>query len=276
MKMMLDETVNICPKILLCNKFPDVIDEDMIISFMKNDILILEHSIFKDIENIHPIMAVVINLDGYLFNLDNLRIDIFKKVKDVIKEIKTINNPHKNVFSVHKFRKIIDMFNKESLKYHHRQDCAKDEMISIIKTIVRPICDKSNCRSSLRLNFKPHLFEVLVKKSKNVGFKGYLKDLSLTGIGIEIPDDNFKECQSGSFLSLRIDFKVSFLKIDRAIVTRRDKKSNSIGVKIDITDKFEIDSTNIMILENIINTWITKAVESNLFNAEYFKRLSEK
>ena len=267
MKIHLDENIEIFPKIVLINRFTDLIDNDMIINFLVNNILLLEFKSFDKIKNKkNNILGCLINLDEYLFNINTIHNNMLNKIEEVIKDIKSINDFYIAAFTIHKFNKIKDMFIKEGIKYFVRVENSKDEMINIIKELITPI-DKEKCsRSSLRIGFMDYKYFASIKDREDV-YNGYIVDLSLNGVGIEIiSEDHFKHLQIGNFISVNIDFGVLNLKILRGIIVRKDNKKRHIGIKFDITDKYEIDDENRIILDGIIRTWIIKLIHSNSMN----------
>ncbi len=269
MKITLDEVVEISPKVVLINKFPDFIDEEMIINFLINNVLLIEFGTFEKIKGINKnILACLINLDGYLFGVDCLYNSILKKANEIILNIKSIEDFYVSAFTVHRFRKIKELFIKHGINYYIRSENSKDEMINIIKEAINPIYLKRHIRSSLRIGFMPQKYPVLIKYRENM-IKGFIKDICLQGIGIEVLDVNdFKYLQIGSFISINIDFGVLHLNVLRGIIVRKDNYSRTIGIKMNIYDNYELDNENKLILENIIKTRITKVVKSNYLNID--------
>lgn len=269
MKITLDEVVEISPKIVLINKFPDFIDDEMLINFLINNVLLVEFKTFEKIKGMNKnVLACLVNLDGYLFSVDCLDQDILRKANEVIVNIKSLVDFYVLAFTVHRFRKIKDMFLKQGIKYYIRMENSKDEMINIIKEAINPIYLKSHIRTSLRIGFMLQKYQVLIKYQEK-SIKGFIMDLSLKGIGIEILDNNdYKYLQIGSFISINIDFGVLHLNILRGIIVRKDNYSRIIGVKMNIYDSYELDNQNKLILENIIKTRITKVVKSNCLNID--------
>jgi hypothetical protein len=269
MKITLDEVVEISPKIVLINKFPDFIDEEMLINFLINNVLLVEFDSFEKIKGINKnILACLINLDGYLFNIDYLDQGILRKANEVIINIKSLIDFYVLAFTVHKFRKIKDMFLKQGIKYYIRVENDKDEMINIIKEAINPIYLKKHIRTSLRIGFIPQKYPILIKYRERI-IKGFIKDLCLKWIGIEIEDTyDFKSLHIGSFISINIDFGVLHLNVLRGIIVRKDNYNRLIGIKMNIDDGYELDNQNKLILENIIKTRITKVVRSNCLNID--------
>lgn len=269
MKITLDEVVEISPKIVLINKFPDFIDDEMLINFLINNVLLVEFKSFEKIKGKNKnILACLINLDAYLFNIDYSDQDIFRKANEVMVNIKSLVDFYVLAFTVHRFRKIKEMFLKQGIKYYIRIENSKDEMINIIKEAINPIYLKRHIRTSLRIGFLHQKYSVLIKYQERT-IKGFIKDLCLKGIGIEISDNNdYKYLQIGSFISINIDFGVLHLNVLRGIIVRKDNYNRLIGIKMNIDDSYELDNENKLILENIIRTRITKVIKSNYLNID--------
>ena len=267
MQLHLEENIYICPKIVLINKFTDLIDENMIINFLINNILLLEFKSFNKIKNKkNNILGCLINLDEYIFNIDTLHNSMLDKINDVIDSIKSIKDFYIAAFTIHKFNKIREMFINEGIKYFVRMENSKDEMVNIIKESITPFNKEKCSRSSLRIGFMDYKYFASIKYKEKI-CNGYIIDLSLKGAGIEIINvDNFKYLQIGSFVSIDIDFGVLFFNILRGIIVRKDSKNKIIGIKFNVTDKFEIDDENKIILDSIIRTWIIKALRSKSMN----------
>jgi hypothetical protein len=274
MKIQLDEDIHISPKIVLINRFTDLIDENMIINFLINNILLLEFRSFDKIKNKQDnIIGCLVNLDEYLFNINNLNNNILNKINEVIKNIKSLKDFYIATFTIYNVNKIKEKFINEGIKYFVRIKNTKDEMVNIIKESLTSV-DKEKCnRSSLRIGFMKHQYSVVIKFRENI-YRGYIKDLSLKGLGVEIVNKgDFKQLQIGSFVSANIDFGVLYFNIQSGVIVRKDNNTQCIGIKFDITDKYELDDENRTILDSIIRTWLIKAIRSktmNISNKELF------
>ncbi|MCK4797515.1 MAG: PilZ domain-containing protein [Spirochaetes bacterium] len=267
MKIELEEIIEISPKLILWNKLPKLIDEEMIINFLKNDVLLLEYDSIENISKINAyLIAYVFNLDTMLFSMDNENQSVSSKAKEIIGKINSIGKYQKIAFTSHEFKEFKEMFFKAGIEYYQLKENSRKEIFDIVKMFISPIHISKYCRTNLRLYFKPNFYKALLIYKDN-SFKGHIKDLSLSGMGITIDNnDDFKNCDIGCFLTIRVDFGVSFLVIANGMIVRKDKKDGLIGINIDIRDKFMIDENNAVMLHNIINTWIIKLVQSNCIN----------
>jgi len=267
MMIKLDENIEISPKIVLMNRFVDIVDEEMIVKFLISNILLVEYNSFEKLREIkNNVLGCLVNLDDYLFCIDFQNNDIDNKVSKMINNIKSIKNFYITAFTVHNFRKIKEIFIKQGIKYYVRHENSKDELINIIKETITRVDHTESFRSSLRIGFTDKRYETKIKHREMI-VEGIIKDLSINGLGIEINNfDDYKNLHIGSFVAINLDFGVLSLNIQRGIIVRKDNDNRIIGIKMDITDKYEIDDENKIILENIIKTWITKAVRSNNLN----------
>jgi|GEM_PF-4363638 len=270
----LDEVVEIFPKLIIWNKLPEELDEEIIIKFLRNDFLILEYDINQIFKTKNKnIYAYVINLDDLLFDNDESYNDILKNAENILNQIYETDEYNFFIFSTHNFNEIKNLFLNAHIKYFEIQNKSKSNIMSILNKIVEPNFIYKFSRTNLRLFLRPYSYKVVIKH-KDLIYKAFIKDLSLSSLGIIIDDDNdFKKINIGDFITIRIDFKVSFLVINNGVIVRKDKFNNEIGIKIDIMDKFMIDENNSILLENIINTWLTKIVQSKRLKKENIKYL---
>jgi hypothetical protein len=262
MKIELEEIVEISPKILLCNKLPKCINEEDIINFLKNDVLFME---YKNIQNALKIDAYVI---GLLLNIDEIATgktedkELLVQSRKLISEISELGSFKKFVITANPLPNIKKLFRSAKFEYFEYDKSNKHELLYLLKGLVCPNEKNVICRTNLRLHFRPEYYNVLIKLH-DYEFNGFINDLSFSGMGIILDKyEDFKKCKIGSFLTIRIDFKVSFLQITKGMIVRKDKSKNLIGIQIDIQDKFMIDDSNASMLESIINTWITKIIQS--------------
>ncbi|HOV15416.1 MAG TPA: PilZ domain-containing protein, partial [Spirochaetota bacterium] len=120
------------------------------------------------------------------------------------------------------------------------------------------VFDFSTQRTSLRLGFKNTTYSTeIIYNNKN--YNGIIKDISLKGAGLVLDYEvDYNNIHIGDFVTLNIDFKVLFFKILKGIVIRKNQHENLLGIKIDLDDPYMIDNENMIILNRIIDSWITK------------------
>lgn len=272
MKIELEEIVEISPKLLLWNKIPDFMNEEMIIEFLKNDVLLLEYNTFEDITKINAyIIACILNLDQ-IFKNDTESKNMLNQARSLVEELQMVKETKKIIITSKSFPNIKKIFTKTGMEYFEVKN-NKDTLFEFLKDIACPRGYENACRTNLRLHFRPNYYKVNIKTT-DYTFKGYINDLSFSGMGIVLKQaEEFEKCKIGSFLNIRIDFRVSFLMIAKGMIVRKDKENNFIGVQMDILDKYMVDDDNAVVLKSIIDTWITKIVQSKhitLENKDFF------
>jgi len=267
MKIELEEIVEISPKLLLWNKLPDFLDESMIIEFLKNDVLMLEYSTIEEVTKINAyIIACILNLDQ-IFKNENENKNMLNMAKSLLEELNTVKETKKIIMTSRSYPNIKKIFKEEGLQYFELKG-KKETLLEVLKDIACPRRSENACRTNLRLHFKPEYYKVAIKIPDN-SFNGYINDLSFSGMGIVLErSEDFKKCKIGSFMNIKIDFKVSFLIIAKGMIIRKDKKRNLIGIQMDAQDKHMVDNDNAIMLKNIIDTWVAKIVQSRLITIE--------
>ena len=132
MRLELDEIVEIFPKLILWNKFPETLDEEIIIKFLKNDYFLLEFNLNEIIDKTNQnIFALIFNLDYILYNNEASYEEILDKAEKLIQHILEIYKFKVYAFSSYNSHEIKNLFLKSHIKYFEIQDNTKKKTIDI-------------------------------------------------------------------------------------------------------------------------------------------------
>ncbi|HPO50247.1 MAG TPA: PilZ domain-containing protein [Spirochaetota bacterium] len=272
MKFLLDEEIEIFPKVIFWFSKPKEITTDHLLKLLKKDVLILEakydflklYNSFEDCKK----LGIIINLDDTYDVEGATPARIISFIDNLLEPIIDENSKIKIV--VHSKRKEQDLLkyfdDKDILFFSNDIVFKKNKINYFLEQMLSPIFEFTNQRTSLRLAFKNAIYKTEINFGKKT-VNGIIKDISLNGAGLVLDYEvDYNNIHVGDFVTLTIDFKVLFFKILRGVVIRKNQRENLLGVKIDLDDPYMIDDENMVILNKIIDSWVSKLLAKEKFD----------
>jgi len=280
MKILLDEEIEIYPKIFFWLAKPKEVTMEESVKFLKKDILFIDPG--KNFLKIYNKFAeykrigVIVNLDEFVA-IDSPVSKVIDYLTNIITFVKKDFDSLK--FIVHSTRRDEELSNfldDNNVVFFSNDFVYKDGKIDIfLEKMINSIFDFSNQRTSLRLNFTNTKYTTEIVYGNKV-FNGVIKDVSLKGAGLVLAYEmDYNNIHIGDFVTLNIDFKVLFFKISRGVVIRKNQHESLLGVKIDLDDPYMIDNDNMIILNRIVDTWITKLIQKNDFMDDMLDKMAK-
>jgi len=264
MKFLLDEEIEIFPKIIFWFAKPKEITVEILLKFLRKDILFLESkcnflTLYNNFSECRKI-GLIINLDE-LIDIDGATpTRIIEFLNNIINPIKCdIDQLKIIIHSKRKDEALLRFFDDNNIIFFSNDVVFKTNKVDhFLDQMLNSVFDFSTQRTSLRLGFKNTTYSTeIIYNNKN--YNGIIKDISLKGAGLVLDYEvDYNNIHIGDFVTLNIDFKVLFFKILKGIVIRKNQHENLLGIKIDLDDPYMIDNENMIILNRIIDSWITK------------------
>jgi hypothetical protein len=275
MKIVLQDEIEIHPKLILWAGMPEVIDNDTVIKYLKSDILITEYD-----GPLTEMGHVSKQLIAFFYNLDNSVTDKLQEerylvpvIKEIIKELLKIE--HSGVFiqsSRYHDDEIEALFTENKLTYQYLDNFMinPNQCLSIIQNVIAPMYASKSIRTSLRLKFLQTSYKATLISSKGET-SGELVDISLSGMGIRIDKEaEMDKFFIGDMVRIIIDFKVIHLEITQGLVMRIGPEPTFVGFKINTSDEIMIDTRNSQILNSIIDSYLEKIVRGRMLDWHNF------
>lgn len=259
--------ITISPYTLYWIQMPAVIGEPDRIELLKRNVFIIEcqyglNDYSKLLEKKDECVAFFFNLDKILFDLKKgTEYEIGKRIAKFISRFA----PDKTVIHT----TVIDpamreIFQLEGLIYLEKNFNDKEQTVETIIDLLKPLFSNENRikRTDIRLLLYPGMkFKTEISNiDRTITKNGFLKDISLSGIGIKF--DNEADLDSFSLkdkVQLRIFTHNSIFKIPIGILTRKTPHVKELGVSFIITDTNMIREETSNFIVKMIYKWI-KAV----------------
>ncbi len=261
----------ISPKTIYWFEMPVTITDYEKIELLKKDVLLINYE--SDLESMFNIKDKINELTAFFYNYDNIlyKNKIPEENKYVFSEkfigiIKEFNFQNNLVHTTHIDNKLSKLFKNHGLIYLEKNLNDKRIAINIISALIHPFFSNNLKikRSFLRLNLAPMKYNLLIRNKKNnaVVINGFIKDLSLNGMGIYISNiEDFDKINLKDFLELKISIKQSIIKISNAFVSRVNKDSMEIGITYDINNSKMIREDYATYLTSLIYNWIKDLIK---------------
>jgi len=268
MKLILQDEIEISPKLILWAGMPDIIDDDVIIKYLKSDILITNyHGKLSNVNNIkHQTIALFYNLDSAVTANVSEEDELIPFIKEIIREFQNITQIGVFVQTSRSHTdEIQTLFKEASINYQYFENFMLNpaQCLSIVQNVIAPMYASKSIRTSLRLNFLTSNYTVNLKTEKG-DVSGYISDISLSGLGIQVDNEaDMDKFYVGQMLCINVDFKVIHLNIAQGLVMRLGPDNTFFGVKINPGDEIMIDTKNSQILGSIIDSYLEKIVRNN-------------
>ncbi len=254
------------PKMLYWLQVPACIGEADKIELLKRDILILDHD--SELTSIPAIREKISEHSLFFYNLDSIFIRNRVKQSDYLSisnNIATFVNsflPDKSI--VH--TSIIDpsiskVFKNKKILFVEKNFHDRKVAINAALKLTGFVFQKNSTpqRSYIRLNLlhKRHKVEIVSLSNPTLTIHGFLKDLSLNGLGLVLSDSEQMGCiNTKNVIQLKIFMNQQILKINTAIVMRKVVDKNEIGVCYNINDSKMIREDYASKLTGVIYLWI--------------------
>jgi hypothetical protein len=262
------------PNTIFWLQMPQSIGETEKIELLKKDILLVD--CYYDLEQINKIKEKKDNSSAYFFNIDALLKksqitgnEIYKYYSNLARFINSFS-PEKSIVHTNIIdQKASELFRGEGLFYLEKNFYDRSIALSTINHLVKPLFVYNNRvpRPFIRLSIYPEIkykIEIINNSSPKPIISGFLKDLSLNGLGIILnTDTDMKYINLKEQIQLKINVMKSVLKIPVCFITRKDPDRNEIGINYDITDKVMIKEDTSNYLTKIIYNWIKELIDKH-------------
>ncbi|MCK4799171.1 MAG: PilZ domain-containing protein [Spirochaetes bacterium] len=262
-----DGEIIVAPKTIFWVEIPGIIGESEKIDLLKKDVLLVGHN--GHIDSLFNLKASRTKYTAYFYNLESIFVknkikpeEFYAFSTNVATFIRTFAPDKSLVHSSFIYDKIADMFRDQGIPYIEKNLRDKKIAFSIVINMIRPFFTEQDrlYRSLLRLHLLPMKYKVEIlnlRKPNLPAVYGYIKDLSLNGIGFV-----FKVRNDLSFFRLkdRIQFRLflkeSILKMNMSFITRIDPNKKEIGVNFNILDRYSIREDHANRLTSLIYNWM--------------------
>lgn len=266
--------IRISPKLIYFVEIPGCVGEEEKLELLKRDILLVECN--GNLESLHELTKSYSKYSAYFYNLENMTIknrvkkeELFTFAANVATFIKNLVPERSLVHTSLIDDNIANLFRSEGIAYVEKNMTDKNVILSTIVNAIRPffIENQRLLRSSLRLFLLQSRCKVeitnLASKISNP-INGYVKDLSLTGIGIFLYNKyDFDLFKLKDRLNLKLFLNRAIIKVNISIVTRIHKEKNEIGVSFNITDNHMIREDDANRLTLILYNWMKGIIDKN-------------
>lgn len=262
--------IDVSPYTVYWVQMPVSIGENDRIELLKKDIFVIECNYQFD-EYKSLIEKNEIN-SAFFFNLDKIfattrggnEYDIAVRLAKFIAGLCPDKSVVHTTILDDKMKKI---FQTEGLIYIEKNFNDKEGAVNIVMNLLKPLFSHENQmrRTSVRIKIYPGIkYKVELVTTDQKNFKiGFLKDISLSGLGIIMLDDGDLDYFSlKDQVQLKIFTQSSILKIPIALVTRRNKDLKEIGVNYNINDNNMIKDETSTFLTKIIYKWIKEVIDN--------------
>ena len=255
----------VSPKTIYWFDMPIAITDHEKIELLKKDILLIDYR--DDLNTIITFKDKVKEIAAFFYNIiskkklvDENKYTFSEKLIQLIKEFNFQNNL---IHTTQIDMKLSQLFKENGIIYLEKNFNDKRIALSVISALITPFFSNNLKirRSFLRLNLAPMKYKVLIQDKKNNNIFGYIKDLSLNGMGIYIENpDDFDNINLKDLINLRLSIKQSIIKISNAIVSRKNEESKEIGITYDITSTKMIREDYATYLTGLIYNWLKELI----------------
>jgi len=262
----------VSPKIIFWIDIPPVIGEHERIELLKHDILVIGFD--GNINKLLDLERTKNKYTAYFFNLDkmistnNIKTD---DIKTFALNLATfIGNfvPDKCLLHTNLInQEFAAIFREQGVSYVEKNlgdiNTVFKTMTSMVQTFFSEQLRMQ--RASIRLHLLPLQYKLEINNAENSTMPivyGYIKDLSLNGMGfvLKIQNDlNFFKLKDK--VQIRLFIQQSILKINLALVTRIDPANQEIGVTFNISDPHMIREDYGNRLTSLIYNWLKGIIE---------------
>ncbi|MDH4263016.1 MAG: PilZ domain-containing protein [Spirochaetia bacterium] len=231
--------IHVMPKVVYWIGMPESIKEKEKIELFKKDIWVNRYPMNRILElQKESEFILFVNLDNTLFTTrSSLAEQEIPSAKKLIKEIELIKPMHSIVHTTHINPKLKELFSKSPITYMEKNLQDPSMGISTIVKTVDYILEKTNRtrRAFLRVEIdesdkipvKCHILKQTIN--------GHIDDISLNGLRIKFSEESqFKIFSVKDFIELSFELDSYQVRIHKALITRIDVNTKSIGVYFEI------------------------------------------
>ncbi len=261
------------PKTIYWLQAPACIGDVDKVELLKRDVLVLDHT--SELNSIPAIRDKKSEYSVFFYNLDSIFIRNHIKQSDYISICNNIAQfvttfvPEKTIIHT----SIIDtniarVFNNKKILFIEKNFHDRKTAINAALKLTTYLFEKNNTphRSFIRLNLlhKRYKVEIISSTCPDKVIHGFVKDLSLNGLGVVLVDSEQISCITlKNIIQLKIFMNQQILKINTAIVMRKFEEKNEIGVCYNINDHKMIREDYASKLTSVIYQWIKEFIRHN-------------
>ena len=247
---------------------PAIIGEQDRIEMLKRNVFVVECQ--YGFEDYSKLIEKRDDCSAFFFNLDKIFINVKKGSEYIIAEkiAQFISkfSPDKSVAHTTLLdNKMREIFQNEGIIYLEKNFCDKEGSVTLLMNLLKPLFSNENVirRTDIRLLLFP-----IVKYKVDIYFDnflksrtGYLKDVSMSGIGVKFETNEDLDCFSlKDQVMIRVISHNSIYKIPLAIITRKTLGVKEVGVSFNITDTNMIKEETANFFVKIIYSWIKEVI----------------
>ena len=266
--------INISPKLVYFIEIPGCVGEEEKLELLKRDIMLIECN--GNYETLQKLTKNHNKYSAYFYNLENMILknrikkdDFFSFAANIATFIRNHVPERSLVHTSIIDEDIANLFRYEGIAYVEKNMTDKNIILNTIINSIRPffIENQRLLRSSLRLFLFQSKCKIEITKISDKIYTpiiGYVKDLSLTGIGFILEnkyDLNILKLKDRLTLKLFLDRAI--IKINMSIVTRIHEDKNEVGVSFNITDNHMIREEDANRLTLILYNWMKGIIDKN-------------
>jgi hypothetical protein len=267
--------VFVSPKTFYWIEMPAVIDDNDKIEFLKKDIMLVDircdkHILAKLKDRNNEKTCFFYNLDGMFLRNQIKDKDVYQFAKYISETIKKIDNKKSAVHTNMIDKNLAIFFKKQGIPYFEKNMHDKKNASIVIDGLNNFIFEKNgkNNRAFLRLNIsenessKVEITNLTTPTPKPM--HGYLKDISLNGVGIILKDkEDIKNIKLKDVLQVKIFILRTVVKIQMGFVTRIDINNADFGINYNIFDNRMILTDDVNFLTGLIYDWIKNIIKEH-------------
>ncbi|MCB1148333.1 MAG: PilZ domain-containing protein, partial [Leptospiraceae bacterium] len=155
-----------------------------------------------------------------------------------------------------------DVFQKAGIPLMQKNLDYRSHALSALMPMVQILfrSDKRLKRQYLRFEFTPQdvfLCTIVNKRNENKEVKGFIRDLSLNGIGVTLEDS--EQCLSFNLkdpVSVTMSFFNTSVELKLGFMTRLYAIHNELGVSFNVRNAVMIEKDSVDTLQKLINDWV--------------------
>lgn len=253
------------PRIIYWIGPPHLTKED-IINVLQKDLLIIPCDAY--FTSFHHLKNAAHHRNVYFFNLDHItrenhiRRKHFKVFTRHLSGFFNTLTPAKCLVYGERNRSIFEpAFASHHIPFRESLLCNKHTLEESIHIITRRLFKKP-IRATYRLSLLPLKYSIkaIVRDSEHgITLNGYIKDLSLNGVGFILDNQNMCTIQENTKLTLYLSLNKKIVQINSNELRINDKKTE-IGVWYDINKKEFISEEHRNILLRLMYAWLKQVV----------------
>jgi len=263
----------ISPKTIYWVQTPVTISENDRIELLKRDVLIINYNgelqdIVKLKDKDNKLSAFFFNLDGIISRNHIKGDEVYPFSEKIAKFVSGVFPKRSLVYTTILDPALISIFKKYNVNFIEKNLNDKKVAISTIFSLMNTFFaeDGKVQRSYLRLNLFPMKYKFIISNlsKNNIMLEGLIKDLSLSGLGLVIINNNeLKNVALKDIVEIKLFIKNSIIKVNKAIITRFDVSKGEVGVTYNMNDAKMIREDYASYLTSLIYNWIKEIIKEH-------------